>query len=161
MKSLYKKIWLGLIVMFWCLWLLPTSVRAQNCGGDCSVVPTNCREVCYAGYCENVCDYQSSCSGSCQSVDCPPGQYKPPNSWQCVDIAGSCACGEFYACPTESNPDRQCPCCPTETACRNARVDCPPGTARTNTVVSTTCEKIDGVGICGGIGSAQTRSTLV
>jgi hypothetical protein len=77
----------------------------------------------------------------------------------CCPLEGNCPCGEFYACPTTSNSGKQCACCPAEEACRNVRVDCPPGSTRTDTVVSTMCEKVNGEGVCGGIGSAQRSFT--
>jgi|GEM_PF-2775180 hypothetical protein len=91
-----------------------------------------------------------------QNISCPAGWYVSNNI--CTPIGGSCPCGEFYSCPTANNPGKQCACCPAEAACRNEKVDCPAGSVRSSTVTGTTCEKVNGEGICGGIGSAQVSA---
>jgi hypothetical protein len=54
----------------------PSPAFAQECGGDCSVVPTNCHPICIEGECHESCDYVSNCGGNgCQNVSCPSGQY--------------------------------------------------------------------------------------
>jgi hypothetical protein len=139
----------------------PALIYAQQCGGDCSVGVCQ-QEVCPTEYsCYNITYNCTQCfGGGCTGVSCPAGQYRPPDGSACRDIVVSCACGEFYACPTDNNPGKQCACCPAEAACRNAKVDCLPGTVRSSTVTSTMCQTVNNEGICGGLGSAQTSAGI-
>jgi hypothetical protein len=132
--------------------IAPVTHAQQWCGG-CQVGETNWLNPETGQY-----EWIDGCNG-CTATDCPPGQYRPPDGSACRDIVTSCACGEFYACPTANNPGKQCACCPAEAACRNAKVDCPAGTVRSSTVTGSVCSTVNGEGICGGIGSAQVSDS--
>lgn len=67
--------------------LPPTPTRADECGGDCSVVECNCRPIIGPdGEPDEVCDWCTACGGGgCESGQCPSGMYRAPDG-SCHDI---------------------------------------------------------------------------
>ncbi|GEM_PF-6125572 len=113
--------------------IFPKSVNSQQCingGVECCVlVNGQCRGDTFPGNCN------SNCVGTCPSNGFDEVRIEEDNChWEGQPPSGGGGGGG---------------------SCRQARVDCPAGTTRGSTVVSSTCQVVNGLPICGGIGSAQ------
>lgn len=108
-QVLMKTLLLSVFALFF--WALPpTPTRADECGGDCSVVPCNFETVCddETGDCLEVHDWCSACGGNgCDNVGCPPGQYMANDGCHDIGEGGDGGGGGgivLASCPSGTQP---------------------------------------------------------